>query len=227
MAWYYTAILVFGIMRYSNLEAYPTPVDFDGRILRWNIDETNPQVNYYVQGSTENSLFFRGLVELAASLWNDVPSSYVSLQETIVEGQEQIKVHFESHLESAPFSSGYATFDAKDEDGPKHCTIRISTSVQSTISLLKTILHELGHCLGLGHSLIPEAIMSYDFSKNAFATDLDDMAALTRLYPVGGHPKLPRGCGVGVLIQDSHIPLYFAFFFPLLLSIALAQRKRA
>ncbi len=40
--------------------------------------------------------------------------------------------------------------------------------------MAKTFLHEFGHGLGLGHSLVPQAIMSYSLEKNTFALDLDD-----------------------------------------------------
>jgi len=79
----------------------------------------------------------------------------------------------------------------------------------------------MGHCLGLGHSLVPEAIMSYSLDKNTFALDLDDEAAVSRLYPAdGSRPRLPPGCAAGAAWSgQARLSLFVLLLLPALVSL--------
>jgi len=197
--------------------AYPTPVDFSGKLLRWNIDQNSPPIRVRIVSDDATEMaFYEELVADAVSLWSSVPASYIRLEVVSLEDHAQISVNIKGRLSGARFSSGYAIFDESDEDGPLHCDIHVADN-GSTVAFAKTLLHELGHCLGLGHSLIPQAIMSYNLAANRYALDTDDRAAVARLYPAdGSSPALPPGCAIGAarLSHRAHWPIVFLWLVP-------------
>jgi hypothetical protein len=180
---------------------YPTPVDFDGRVMRWPINMDNGVVTYEVVADEASDLDQYGdLVDEAASIWSHAGGSYVFYQKGPEGEIPKVTVKLVRMLKDGAYASGYTTFDAYDEQGrPAHSEIYIHVSENYSYNgIAKTILHELGHGLGLGHTLIPEAIMSYSLGKNQFALDTDDQAAIARLYPPdGSKPHLAPGCAVG------------------------------
>ncbi len=191
-----TATLVIGVLFQVPAFGYPTPVDFDGEVLRWDIrKEDNASIRYYIQAEVNSDLnFYDSVVEQAADLWTEVESSYFVFERTFDSGLAEVTVNLDRNQGSNSASSGYASFSFDTDGKPKHCEIHVATS---TAEVEKTILHELGHCVGLGHSLISESIMSYDADKNGFWLDVDDIAAISRLYPIdGSSPKLPPGCAI-------------------------------
>jgi hypothetical protein len=197
----YLTAIILGLLTAPISWGYPTPVDFDGRVMRWPLDMENGIVTYEVVAEEASDLDqYADLVEEAASIWSHAGGSYVSYQK-VPEGEApKVTVNLVRALKDAAYASGYTTFDAYDERGrPVHCEIYIHISENYSYNgIAKTILHELGHGLGLGHTLIPEAIMSYSLGQNQFALDTDDQAAIARLYPPdGSKPHLAPGCAVG------------------------------
>jgi len=182
--------------------SYPTPKDFNGKILRWDIDSSSPNISYRVkfEGLSDQPAL-TSIVSTAAQKWSQVSSSYVRYVEALPDEDEQVAIVIKPSIAGGAFSSGVAYFDERDDsDKPAHCTIEVPYNGGIALAAFqKTILHELGHCLGLGHSMIPESIMSYVWDKNSYALDIDDQAALTRLYPASGSdPKLALGCAVAI-----------------------------
>ena len=201
---------------------YPTPVDFGGRLLRWDIDMSSPRITFKVESpSNYDPTIFTDLVSHAAGLWNAPSSSYLSLEAANADEQSHITVEYHDSIPGQAFSAGFAIFDETDDDGkPIHCRIKIKITT-SVVSLAKTTLHELGHCLGLGHSIVAESIMSYELDKNSYALDIDDVAALSRLYPAdGSEPGLPPGCAIQSRIAKSDGRLW------LLLPLLIFLRRR-
>ncbi len=197
MVRYYNSALASLAMLIATLAiGYPTPVDFDGNLLRWNISPENPTVTYEVVAEDPgDEAFFETAIEDSVLMWNAVSDSY--LQYSRADSGEFAQVTINISADTGDnYSSGFAIFDQSNEDGPIHCDITVGTN-NTYEGFAKTILHELGHCFGLGHSLIPTAIMSYKLDQNSFDLDLDDTAAISRLYPAdGSQAQLPMGCGV-------------------------------
>jgi hypothetical protein len=210
-------ILIANSLTAGNAAAYPTPVDFDGSIMRWDVGPDDAPITFEVRADLQSDLdeYYTSVVD-SADLWSGVANSYFRYAE-VQEGEvAQVTVNLNRAIEGSSVSSGYAVFNAYADKKPSHCSIFILIDDGfSQNSVAKTILHELGHCVGLGHSLIPEAIMSYQLAKNQFALDIDDEAAVTRLYPASGdEPKLPPGCAVGHT-RIGEITLLLLLFAPL------------
>jgi len=197
MDWRICTITLVAMLSFqNNAFSYPTPVDFDGKILRWNINkDDNTPIYYYIEAdSTSDLRNYESIVEQAADIWTEVASSYFVYERTLDPNLAQTFVHLDNDQGGNSASSGYATFSFDDSGYPTSCEIHVAISLSG---IDKTVLHELGHCVGLGHSLIGEAIMSYDVEKNGFWLDVDDVAAISRIYPIdGSSPKLPPGCSI-------------------------------
>ncbi len=194
--------LLLAIVVSQKALAYPCPVGFDGNVTRWSLSPEDPKLSYEIVADPEDLYLWGALVDAAAQMWSSVEQSFIELENNAF--SPEITIYFENTLDSSDSTSGYSEID-EDENGPMHCSIHILVgSGISPLDFAKTVLHELGHCLGLGHSMIKEAIMSYELDHNHFGLDIDDKAALSRTYPKDGSKyDLPRGCAVGTSQYDN------------------------
>jgi len=204
----YTSFIILCVFSLLGRQgfAYPTPVDFDGSLLRWDISKESPDVSYeVVLKDIDEMSFYANIVGQAANIWNDVPTSYFNFVPVNEAEKAKVTIELTSSIND-PNAAGYALFDEMDSKShPLHCQIVVAVDDSySYESLGKTFLHEMGHCAGLGHSLIPEAVMSYYLEENQFELDTDDRAAISRLYPIdGSNPKLPPGCSIGNYLHKA------------------------
>lgn len=229
MGWSFFSILIWAVA--SSAYTYPTPVDFSGKISRWEITLDDPIVTYEVRAdSSYDEAYLGSFVDEAANIWSQVSGSYILLRPAPANERADITVNFKSSLSGQAFSSGFAIFDEMSESGyPTHCSISILVSGR-LITIQKTVLHELGHCLGLGHTLVPEAIMSYSLDKNTYALDTDDRAALSRIYPAdGSEPQLPPGCATPYWLGKTKTGIWLLLVLlcpPFLTMLLWHKRKR-
>ena len=193
-------VIISNLMIWSvSAAAYPTPADFSGKLLRWNINKDSPAITYAIDAEIpEDAIYYQDAVAQAAQLWSEVPGSFFKFASVNLDQVPQVTIYLRSSLSDVRETAGYTMFDEYDGDTPKHCSIYVIVDhATSDYWMGKIFLHELGHALGLGHSLVPEAIMSYSLDANNFSLDLDDHAAAAHSYPSSGDkPRLPLGCSV-------------------------------
>ncbi len=197
--YFYAYMVMLAALITTTSFSYPTPVDFEGVLLRWDIGPDDGPITYFVAADDpEAQANLINMVMQAADEWSAIEHSYFRLQRTDNENSAHITVYLQNELNNSPAAAGYTTFDEHDGKHPRHCSIYLATpDGNGSYAFAKTALHEFGHCAGLGHSLIPEAIMSYSLSTNNFRLDTDDIAAISRLYPAdGSDPQLPPGCAI-------------------------------
>jgi hypothetical protein len=194
-------ILILAISA-TTAAAYPTPFDVDGAMHKWPVSKDNPNVYYeVVSADTGLQVYLQDIADESAAIWSSVDGSLLRLQPFDETNAARISIYYDNSIAGGATAAGYSIFDSVDDGVPQHCSIHIA--VNSSVdaeSLSKTTLHELGHCVGLGHSLMPESIMSYSLDRNSFALSVDDRAAMARIYPeAGGHERLAPGCSIGFL----------------------------
>jgi hypothetical protein len=155
------------------------------------------------------------LLTRAMNTWSNVPTAYVILNmeqdasARVDENDETFSIVVEeqdSHAVAAAALPSFMTSDPDPtalENDPKvihDCDISISNSSVSAKSLLRTLVHELGHCLGIGHPHSSyRSIMSYSSLDESANLALDDKAAVSFLYPEPGESEDVRyltSCGV-------------------------------
>ena len=94
MGWHlrasFVAILLLGG---GEAQAYPTPIDFDGNLLRWPI-EVGDVLRYRVESDlADMSEIHQALVAESAYLWNEIETSYFMLEES-TDADAEITVKF-------------------------------------------------------------------------------------------------------------------------------------
>ncbi|MBM4253308.1 MAG: matrixin family metalloprotease [Deltaproteobacteria bacterium] len=218
----YAAMLCLGTS--SESFSYPTPVDFGGRLLRWDINIDAPTVTLGIDAENpDDATYYESMVKEAAALWSEVPGSYFKFKFVALEESPQVTIYLRSSLSGVRDTAGFTMFDDYDGETPKHCSIYVLVDTATADYWMgKVFLHELGHAAGLGHSLVPEAIMSYSLDTNSFALDIDDFAAIAHSYPANGDkPRLPLGCAVrpGYDSGDSDPTIALIFVVPLIFSL--------
>lgn len=174
-------------------ECFPGPlVSSNGKIIRWNISADSPTLNYFISSNIPSSI--AEWARSGFSKWEAVDSSYVSFTEVSGESSAQIKVIV---TQSNPLVPAVASYHFNSQGFMEECFVLVGSDAATkgypSQYLESVIVHEIGHCLGLHHSFMSDAVMSYRASS---PTDLalDDRFHLTLLYPSDGNSSYPMGC---------------------------------
>lgn len=177
--------------------------DFGG-IQRWDIGDTSPALTYYIDPSISS---IEATVRAAFTAWSstDIPTTYLTFRQLSSSSGAQIVVSVPESL-SISGAGGVAHTTVNGSGNITGCEAHIASDVVSTSRAISVITHEIGHCLGLQHSMVTGAIMSYRSGESLAPTD-DDRLAITRIYPAPGvSTAYPMGCATVSTVSGRRPP---------------------
>ncbi|WP_141734996.1 matrixin family metalloprotease [Oligoflexus tunisiensis] len=175
--------------------------------------------------------FWLTLVQLAIRPWNDVADSYLEMDVAFsdyatLDKEDRIfsivvgKTNLTTSAYAAPGIEGKTIVD---------CDIAVSERGATARSLAFTLMHEIGHCLGLGHNHSDySAVMGYARTDRSLNLGLDDEAGLIYLYPLStiGEPQELAGCGVISGSTPNSTTLALVLLTPICLPLTRRLREK-
>lgn len=170
---------------------------------------------------------FEAILRLSFDKWNQVEGAFLRLtltEDSEISDQDDDEVYaivvksLDSQVAAAAaLVSHRGDSDAKNRSANYRsarvihdCDIVVASRKVDADELYATLVHELGHCLGLGHPHTNAgAIMSYSRTSTSPNLGLDDMAGAIFLYPQDDFAvKELVACGsVGAPVRDSSTEL--------------------
>jgi hypothetical protein len=169
------------------------------------------------------------LILFALEKWSEVPGSFVRLEMTRdpdIKADTTDDVFAINTIDVKNITTPAFALPRHEEGVILDCDISLSDWKFPAKELAYILIHELGHCLGLGHPHTNSgAIMGYSReTRNVLKLGADDIAGLIYLYPdpdyVSGEPNL---CGqVGIRNGKHANPIfYILLLLPVLLCFFL------
>lgn len=133
-------------------------------------------------------------LQLAMDQWNEVHGSYLRMalsrdSAAVADGEDgvhTITLDTSGSLTSAAFASPNFQVGGKESNTIGDCDIHVYNASTSARDLIYTLVHELGHCVGLGHNHSNyKSIMGYarQGQSNSYELGADDKSGAMWLYP--------------------------------------------
>ncbi|RZA21053.1 MAG: matrixin family metalloprotease [Proteobacteria bacterium] len=198
-----------------------------------------------VYAYASDSQMMEALLFEAMSKWNSVETSYLNFEVginggAVIDAEDEIyAIVVETQDSKAVAAAALPNFVSSDKgDSPFKqsgriifdCDISIASTKVSAKSLLNTITHELGHCVGLGHPHSNyHSIMSYANIGEHGELGLDDKAGITFLYPEPSESqkvKYMTTCGSLGAANANNPSAAFVLLVPLLGFLFMRIKKR-
>jgi hypothetical protein len=228
-----------GFALFSGPEEATLPVDPTQPQIIFRLSPDMPSIknkDEFLDGAYQDlsdEEFWLTLVTEAMARWNDVNGSFVQMT---AELDDSATIDPEDHLFSIVTNNVSVTVAASaspqvEEGKIVDCDIQVGDRSAEADSLAYTLMHEVGHCLGLGHNHSDyDAVMGYTRLSKNLSLGADDKAGVIYLYPEDGDtPKELISCGT-IGTKVSSWPLLALIFLPclvLLLKLAIRPSRYA
>jgi hypothetical protein len=213
--------------------------------FQWNGDAPSlshkDEVFEGIYANASDSELMEALLQEAANTWNRVESAYLNFEIVanpgVVKDEEDeiYAIVVESQDSISVAAAALPVFAARGESPSGYkksgriiydCDISVSSSGVDAKELLRTLVHEMGHCVGLGH---PHSnylsIMSYSNMSDSAELGLDDKAGISFLYPEPGQSqkvKYLTSCGT---VAGGTQEGFWIILLPL--AFGVCRRKKA
>jgi hypothetical protein len=135
--------------------------------------------------------FWYAMINEAMARWNDVPGAYVEMvaepsDAAVIDPTDQV---YSITIGSLGATAAAAASPEVEEKTIVDCDIRVKDTKTKAKSLAFTLMHELGHCLGLGHNHSDyNSVMGYSRTSQALYLGADDKAGVIYLYGTSDKP---------------------------------------
>ena len=228
----------FGFALLSSHDEARLPVSFSQPTIVFELTTQAPALrgqSLFLDGAYADRTgedFWVALVEEAVARWNKVEGSFVDirLDRNYDAAVDQTDRRYSIVVGNTARTSSAAARPVIEDGVIVDCDIVVNNTRPQAKSLAFTIMHEIGHCLGLGHNHADRnAVMSYARTNQDLSLGADDQAGLIYLYPSDqsnvSEEKL-MGCGViyGGVKGYFHIAL---LLLPIFLVVLVGKKDRS
>lgn len=228
----------------EGVGAYRLPVSPEKPLVTFQLATDMPPIvskEDFLDGryaDLEDDAFWVAVVKESMARWNEIPGSYLRLELSTTRGGQlndsdgMFSIVTTPNLPSTVGAQARPIPDLKTKK-ITDCDVELRTSAYSGRFAGTAIMHELGHCIGLGHNHIDnQATMSYARVDENLSLGLDDMAAVIYLYgspETSGKKSEFTPCGVvgNVTSAGSHLFALLFLLAPLLVCFLVRQKLSA
>lgn len=189
-----TLFIVLLLLVASNAFSYVLMYGKKQRTVKWPSTTGTVNISFNTQNSKGiDGTIVRKIVNDSVNEWNNKSLISVNAQEVSsinTKGLNEIYFSDDPSLFNGTLIAGVTLMSFKDNtseiietDILLNDQMNFSSFIGFDTFLGNVITHEIGHALGLGHSLVSGASMFYALTHGQYKLDSDDAAGLFSLYP--------------------------------------------
>lgn len=171
----------------ANINKYIESSKVNGKLCKWDKDFINVYITP-ITANINNKEFYYSEVQRAANVWNhNLKQNSISVSFYIIQNPSMadIVIHwtkvgrvFEGMCKYPSIINGIIKKVSIDVGLPNEFSGKNTTNE----SIFATILHELGHSLGLGHGVDIDDAMFVPHQKNISVPSENDLYVLKQIY---------------------------------------------
>jgi hypothetical protein len=211
-------------------------VDQPGIVFHWDGKAPSlrdkDKVKVLALADMDDNEAMEAMLNYAVGLWSGIPGSFLQLSIEADADASAVANDSQHSISTLPVDvitlAAYANPQVEDQT-IVDCDITIADRSTAAASLLATIIHELGHCIGLGHNHTNyHSVMSYGNDNAQLKLGADDMAGVIYLYPdpdVAAELQGGLGCGTIKDFKSGTLVTWLLLLVPWILGFLTVRKN--